>query len=387
MNEAPLLLRGGSVFDPVTGSTRRADVRMGGHVVDDVGAGLRANGSKVIDVTGLLLTPGWVDLHTHVFVGQDLGVDPAALGPPSGVTTMIDTGSAGAHLFGAFVAASLTRSGPRIWNFLNVSSIGTTSILLAGELATIGYVDEAAAVACARAYPDRIIGIKARASGNVCGDNAPEVLRRSRAIADELNLPLMLHIGPPPPTLPEVLAVLRAGDIVTHAFTALAEPRLAANGRVLAEAQAARDRGVLFDVGHGMSGFDAVVARDAIAAGFLPDTISTDAHTYSIGSVLNLPAVVSKFLALGLTLREVLTRVTLAPARAAGLDGLSIGLLVPGGPADVTAIRMIDERTDFEDPQGNRFSGHLSVQVELTVQGGSVVFDGKSQSLAQSAPN
>jgi dihydroorotase len=384
MSEALLLLRGGSVFDPVTGSTRRADIRVRGRVVDDVGADLPANGSTVIDVTGLLLTPGWVDLHTHVFVGQDLGVDPVALGPPSGVTTMIDTGSAGAHLFGAFVAASLNRSGPRIRNFLNVSSIGTTSILLAGELATISYVDEAAAVACARAYPDQIIGIKARASGNVCGDNAPQVLRRSRAIADELNLPLMLHVGPPSPTLPDLLAVLRAGDIVTHSFTALAEPRLAAHGRVLAEARTARDRGVLFDVGHGMSGFDALVARSAIAAGFLPDTISTDAHAYSVRLVHGLPAVASKFLALGLTLPEVLTRVTLAPARAAGLDGLGIGLLVPGGPADVTAVRVTAERTVFEDPQGNRFRGHLSVQVELTVQGGSVVFDGKERSFAGS---
>jgi len=383
MNEEALLLFGGSVFDPVTGTTRRADVRIKGQVVDAIGDGLPTNDSKVIDVTGLLLTPGWVDLHTHVFFGQDLGVDPVALGPPSGVTTMIDTGSAGAHLFGAFVAASLNRNGPHVWNFLNVSSIGTTSIQLAGELKTLEYVDEAAAIACARANPERIIGIKARVSADVCGANAPEVLRRSRAIADELDLPLMLHVGPPPLKLPEVLALLSAGDIVTHAFTALAEPPLAANGHVLAEVLAARDRGVLFDVGHGMSGFDAVVARNAIAAGFLPDTISTDAHAYSIGSVHGLPTVVNKFLALGLTLPEVLSRVTLAPARAAGLDRLNIGQLVPGGPADVTAIRIIDKTTEFVDPQGNKFSGQSSVQVEMTIQGGSVVFDGKLPSLVQ----
>jgi len=379
-----LLLRGGSVFDPATASAQTADVRLRGAVVDAVGPGLATNGGEVIDVAGLLVTPGWVDLHTHVFVGQDLGVDPAAVGPPSGVTTMIDTGSAGAHLFGAFAAGTLTRSGPRIRSFLNVSSIGTTSILLAGELATIGYVDEASAIACAREYPDQIIGVKVRASGNVCGDNAPEILRRSRAIADELNLPLMMHVGPPPPTLPDVLAVLRAGDIVTHSFTALAEPRLAADGRVLAEARAARERGVLFDVGHGMSGFDAIVARDAIAAGFPPDTISTDVHAYSIESVVGLPAVVSKFLALGLTLPEVLARVTLAPARAAGLHALGLGRLLPGGPADLTAIRVIGGDTNFVDPQGNRFSGRSTVRVELTVQAGAVVFDGRPEPVAQS---
>jgi len=383
MTNDSLLLVGGSVFDPVTGSTNRADVRLDGQVVDAVGEGLSANDSKVIDVTGLLLTPGWVDLHTHVFYGQDLGVDPAALGPPSGVTTMIDTGSAGAHLFGAFVAASANRSGPHVWNFLNVSSIGTTSILLAGELKTLEYVNEAAAIACARAYPERIIGIKARVSSDVSGANAPEVLRRARAIADELDLPLMLHVGPPPLGLPDALALLGAGDIVTHAFTALAEPRLAVDGHVIGEALAARDRGVIFDVGHGMSGFDAVVARNAITAAFLPDTISTDAHAYSIGSVRGLPTVANKFLALGLTLPQVLSRVTLAPARAAGVDRLGIGQLIPGGPADVTAIRMINQPTDFVDPQGNRFSGQSSIQVELTIQGGAVVFDGKLPSLVQ----
>ena len=288
---------------------------------------------------------------------------------------MIDTGSAGAHLFGAFVAATMHRNGPRIWNFLNVSSIGTTSILLSGELKTLEYVDETAAISCVRAYRERIIGIKARVSSDVSGTNAPEVLRRARAIADEVELPLMLHVGPPPLRLPEVLALLREGDIVTHSFTALAEPRLAADGRVLSEVLAARERGVIFDVGHGMSGFDAVVARDAIAAGFPPDTISTDAHAYSLASVHGLPSVVNKFLALGLTLPEVLYRVTLAPARVAGLDRHGIGQLVPGGPADVTAIRRVDQPTNFEDPQGNRFTGESSVDVELTVQSGVVVFD------------
>ena len=375
MNVTPLLLRGGSVFDPFTGSVQVADVRLSGARVDAIGPRIEPDGGTVIDVSGLLLTPGWVDLHTHVFVGQDLAVDPAVLGPQSGVTTMIDTGSAGAHLFGAFAAGTLTRPGPRIRNFLNVSSIGTTSILLAGELATLEYVDEVAAVACARAHPDQIIGIKVRASGNVCGVHAPEVLRRSRAIADQADLPLMVHLGPPSPTLPEILAMLRKGDIITHCFTALAEPRLVSDGRVLMEVKRARERGVLFDVGHGMSGFDAVVARQAIEDGFPPDTISTDAHAYSIEGVTGLPEVASKFLALGLTLPEVLERVTLAPARAARLEALGIGTLALSGPADVTAVRVVDGQTTFSDPQGNRFGGPRAVRVELTVQAGAVVFD------------
>lgn len=393
MNAAPLILRGGSVFDPQTGSIGPADVRLSGAVVDAIGPDLPASGGREVDVTGLLLTPGWVDLHAHVFVGQDLGVDPAVLGPPSGVTTMIDAGSAGAHLFGAFAAATLTRPGPRIRNFLNISSVGTTSIRLSGELRTLAYVDEAACVACAREHPDQIIGVKVRASRDVAGENGPEALRRARRVADALSLPLMVHVGPPLPRLPDVLAMLGAGDIVTHSFTALAEPTLAGptlagptlggDGRVLDEAWAARQRGVLIDVGHGMSGFDAGVAGAAVRAGFLPDTISTDAHAYSIGTVVGLPSVATKFMALGLTLAQTLERVTLAPARAAGLAALGVGQLTAGGPGDVTAIRVLDEDVAFVDPQGNAFSGRARIRVELTVQAGSIVFDGRSAPGAQ----
>jgi dihydroorotase len=383
VNTTPLILRGGSIFDPRAGSIGPADVRLSGTVVDAIGPDLPSCGGREVDVTGLLLTPGWVDLHTHVFVGQDLGVDPAALGPASGVTTMIDAGSAGAHLFGAFAASTLTRPGPRIRNFLNISSVGTTSIRLSGELRTLAYADESACVACAREHPGQIIGVKVRASRDVAGENGPEALRRARRVADALSLPLMVHVGPPLPLLPDVLAVLGAGDIVTHSFTALAEPTmaepaLAGHGRVLDEAWAARQRGVLIDVGHGMSGFDARVAGAAVRAGFLPDTISTDAHAYSIDTVGGLPSVATKFMALGLTLAQVLERVTLAPARAAGLAALGVGRLTAGGPGDVAAIRVIDEAVAFVDPQGNAFSGQKRIQVELTVQAGSIVFDGRS---------
>jgi dihydroorotase len=378
VNTTPLILRGGSVFDPLTGSIGPADVRLSGAVVDAIGPDLPASGGREVDVTGLLLTPGWVDLHTHVFVGQDLGVDPAALGPPSGVTTMIDAGSAGAHLFGAFAASTLARPGPRIRNFLNISSVGTTSIRLSGELRTLAYADESACVACAREHPGQIIGVKVRASRDVAGENGPEALRRARRVADALSLPLMVHVGPPLPLLPDVLAVLGPGDIVTHSFTALAGPTLAGHGRVLDQAWAARQRGVLIDVGHGMSGFDARVAGAAVRAGFLPDTISTDAHAYSIDTVGGLPSVATKFMALGLTLAQALERVTLAPARAAGLAALGVGQLIAGGPGDVAAIRVIDEAVAFVDPQGNAFSGHKRIQVELTVQAGSIVFDGRS---------
>ena len=229
-------------------------------------------------------------------------------------------------------------------------------------------------MACVRAHPEQVVGIKARASGNVCLENGPEVLRRSRDIADEVGLPLMLHLGPPRPVLPEMLAVLRAGDILTHCFTDLARPRLVEGERVLAEVLDARERGVVFDVGHGMSGFDAVVARRAIKEGFVPDTISTDVHAYSVGKVGGLPEVANKFLALGMPLAQVLTAVTLSPARAAGLDRSAVGRLVPGGPADVTAVRVVELERDFEDPQGHHFSGSTSLEVALTVQAGSVLF-------------
>ena len=391
------IIRGGEVFDPSTGTIAVADVFVAGpSFATPFGA---TTSDRVIEAAGLLVTPGWVDLHTHVFVGQDLGVDPNVLGPTTGVTTLIDAGSAGAHLYDAFVTSVLRDAVPRVRAFLNISTVGTTSILLAGELRQLDYVDEAACIAVIGRHPE-ILGVKVRASANVGAENTAEALRRARRVADDVDLPLMVHIGPAPVTYGDVLGTLRRGDIVTHCFSGYPETPIAdpdRSDRLWDAALQARERGVLFDVGHGGGSFDAQRAAAAVRAGFLPDTISSDVHAYSDlpgGGVVvdqdpgsrphrslveqGLPLVVDKMIALGMRLEDALARVTAAPAAAAGMSELGIGTLRPGAPADLALFRIKTGTVSLTDSQGLAFSGDRSLVPQLTLQSGAVVFDARS---------
>ena len=405
-HRSQIVIRGGSVFDPSAATIAPATV----YIADDRIAGPfePSRDATVIDASGLLVTPGWVDLHTHIFRGQDISVDPNIIGPTTGVTTMIDTGSAGAHLYDAFVASTLRDAIPRVRAFLNISTIGTTSVLLAGELKQLAYVDVDACIECIERHRDRIIGVKVRASANVGGDNAQEALRRARSVADTVGLPLMVHIGPAPVSYREVLAALGPGDIVTHCFTTHIDTPIADpdDGDALLDAAVqARERGVLFDVGHGGGSFDSRRVAAALRAGFLPDTISSDVFAYADGLIGanvfafpsvapadhlttaqaavgrgllardGLPLVVSKMLALGLGLEDALLRVTINPATAAGLGPLGVGTLAPGAPADVAIFRIDSNPVMLADTNGVEFAGDRLLRPVLTLQGGTAVFD------------
>ena len=387
-----LLLHGGEVVDPEAGGGSAgagapgpagvgtlADVLLlDGRIAAVAPAGSLTDvpeGTERVDVSGLLVTPGLVDLHAHVFVGQDLGVDPDEVGPRSGTTTFVDTGSAGAHLFGAFRATTLDRAQARVLAFLNISTIGATSIQLAGELETLAYCDEPGALAAAREHADRIIGIKVRASGNVVGRSGAEPMHRARRVADRLGLPLMVHLGPAPPGSDEIMATLRAGDVLTHCYTGFEDNRLLVDGSVRESVLEARRRGVVFDVAHGMSAFDAEVATEMLAAGFRLDTISSDVHAYSLDAVGDLPTVMSKFLALGMTLDEVLLAATHAPARHAGLAAEGVGTLDVGAPADVAAFELVEGSVAYADTRGGTFHGDRRLRTALTVRAGVIVHE------------
>lgn len=372
------VLRGGEVLDARRAVLERRDVRLEGGRVSD---GPAREGDAIVDVGGLVVAPGLVDLHAHVFVGQDLGVDPDVVGPPSGTTTFIDAGSAGGHVFAAFRRATLERTNLRVRAFVNIASVGTTSILLRGELKSPEYADVAVAVDAIEAHRDVVVGVKVRASADVGGEHAPEALRRARAVADRVGLPLMVHLGPAPATLDAILDALGPGDILTHAFSGWPGNSVHADGAVTPAVLAARARGVLVDIGHGMSGFDAGIGRAMVEAGQAPDTISTDLHTYSQSRVADLPTVLSKFLAFGMPLPDVLARATLAPARAVGLDAEAVGTLDPGAPADVAVLRLTEAPDGLGMPGTPGFvAADRRLETVLTVAGGRVVFDAEGRS-------
>lgn len=367
---APVVLRGGTVHDPSTGRAYVRDVRIDGGVIAD---GDARPGDRVIDVTGRIVAPGLVDLHTHVFAGQDLGVDADGVAFPSGTTTMIDTGSAGAHLIGAFRASTLQRSRVGIRAFLNIATIGATSILLGGELRAPWYVSEEEAVAAIEANRDFVVGVKVRASANVGGEHTRPALAAARRVADRVSLPLMVHLGPPPVGVDEIADSLREGDILTHAFTGWSGNAVVDDdGRIRPSVARARERGVLLDIGHGASGFSLEVARRMLAEGQPPDTISTDLHAYSSKVVGDLPQVMSRFLALGMPFGDVLRCTTVTPARAVGL---AVGELTPGSRADVTVLELVDADVEYADGFGATIRASHELRAVKTFLAGQQVYE------------
>ena len=364
-----ILLTGAHVFDPETRSfaERSIGIRDGRFCTPDPAGGW----NRMMDLAGAIVSPGLVDLHTHVFDGQDLGVAIDTLAPQAGVTSVVDAGSAGAHLLGAFGRTLRDVENVSVVAFLNVSSIGTTSITLAGELQE-AYVDADEAVRAIESRPDLIRGVKVRASSNVGGPFTDRALQIAREIADRVRLPLMVHLGPAPSSVTRILEALGRGDILTHAFTGWPGNTIMQDGVVRAEARAARERGVMFDVGHGASGLSFEVLRQAIDAGFAPDTISSDLHAYSVTQVVDLPSVMSKCLASGMSLARVLEATTLVPARVAGTDA---GALRDGAVADVVVLRRASRAEDYLDAFGGALRTTEQLDVVTTIRAGRVVYE------------
>ena len=277
----------------------------------------------MIDATDAFVVPGLIDLHVHVYPGvTDLSIeaDPTCLG--RGATTVVDAGSSGANTFAGFRRWVVEPSQGRILSFLNISLMGQIDTLL-GELHDLRFADPERAAAVALAHPDVIVGFKVRLSEMLAGPNGLEGLRRAIEAGEATGLPVMAHIGGTPFDIEEALALLRPGDIVTHAFTGWQPGALIDDdGRIVPAAREARARGVHFDVGHGQGSFTWAVAEAALADGFRPDTISTDLHRYNVAApVHDLATTMSKFLLLGCSLDEVVAMTTTARGRSPGRGG------------------------------------------------------------------
>jgi dihydroorotase len=294
-----------------------------------VGPDLDRDARQVVDVTGRLVTPGLVDLHTHVHPGAGYwGVDPDPVAWYTGVTTWVDAGSTGAYTLAGLRAAAAGRR-VRVPVLLNIAGPGLAA--RTGEGRDLESCDPELAARTVRDHRDLVVGIKVRIDADAVGGNGVEPLRRGLAAAQASGVPVMVHIGVSPPAVEDVLDLLRPGDIVTHCASAFARPLGPA-------AQAAHARGVRFDIGHGSGGFSFEVVEAQLADGLRPYTISTDLHARSLyGPVFDLPTTMAKLLAVGMTLPEVVAAATVHPARALGLDA---GTLAAGAPADVAVFRV-----------------------------------------------
>jgi dihydroorotase len=348
-----LVLAGGTVLDPVAGAGRVADVAVTGDRVARIAPGLSAQGAEVVDCAGTYVLPGLVEAHSHVFAHvSKVGAPPDEAHLRRGVVAAADAGTVGASTFAAFQRYVVEPSAMRLVNFLNVSVHGLIDFRF-GELLNPDTLVPDDAVEVARTNPDTVRGFKIRLSEDVVGHAWRPLLKVSLEVAGDVGLPLMVHIGQTPEPLPVVLEMLRPGDIVSHCYTGKPYGILDASGVPLPEVLEARARGVLFDSAHGRSNLSFAVARPAIAHGFLPDLLCSDTSARNWrGPVFDLVTSMAKLRALGMTMEQIVPRVTTIPARVLGLDTEGYGTLVEGGPAHVTVLADTAE-TVLPDAAGN----------------------------------
>lgn len=301
------------------------------------------------------VSAGWIDSHVHCYPKSPIYHDEAdAIGVAHGVTTVVDAGSTGAEHIDDFY--QLTRAAQtQVYALINIARTG---IVTQNELADMTQIDGEAVQQAVARLPDFIVGLKARISSSVVGQNGVQPLIKAKAIQQESGgLPLMVHIGNNPPNLDQIADLLTTGDIITHCFNGKPNRILTPQGELKAAVRHAIARGVKLDVGHGSASFSFGVARVAIAQGILPDTISSDIYCRNrlAGPVHNLAHVMSKFFSVGMTLPQVIDCVTVNAA--AGLRLLRKGQLKVGYDADLTVFSVKEEARPFIDSEGEEVTG------------------------------
>jgi dihydroorotase len=362
-NAFDLLIKGGRVIDPSLRLDAMRDVAIAGGRIAAVEPEIAAASAAVLDARGKLVVPGLIDIHTHA--ARDM--EGPALCLRDGVTGFIDAGSAGADNVDAVVA--ITKAAPQPGRAL--LNIGRGGILPEGDAKDLALADVAAARAAIERHRDYIVGVKARLTASVVGDNDVEVLRRARAAAEPFGLPVMIHMGQTSSSLAVLLPLLERGDIVTHMFAPPPSAIVGDDGRLLPEVLAARRRGIVFDVGNGVR--DHIrwdVVEQVMQQGFWPDTLSTDWNVASkTTGVVDFPNCMSKLLGFGMSVSDAIACATVNAARTFPVFR-DRGTLNVGAPADVAVLELREGEFEFLDNYENTRKGRQRLFPSETVLGG-----------------
>lgn len=377
-----MLLKGGHLIDPRNEINGPMDIAISDGRIAAVEPSIDpGQADRVIDVRGLYVTPGLIDMHVHVFMGHTPGayiangatsVMPDGFTFRSGVTTVVDAGSSGWRNFRQFKEQTIDKAGTRVLALLNIVGTGMTGRFEEQDVTDMNPVMTAYMVT--RLYPDILVGIK---SAHYWGDFTQ--VDRAVEAGKLAGVPVMVDFGEhEPPNSIESLFMehLRPGDMFTHTFASIRqrEAIVDEDGRVKPFVFEAVEKGIVFDVGHGGGSFTWRQAIPALEQGFMPTVISTDLHTESMNAAMkDMCNLLSKFMAIGMTLEEVIARATWAPARV--INRPDLGHLSVGAEADIAVLNLLEGDFGYVDVRRKRVNGHQKLEAELTLRAGRIVWD------------
>lgn len=358
-----VLIKNGTLISPTNGyHGEKKDILVQDGKIVSVEDEIQGQES-IIDAAGCIVTPGFIDIHTHCYPDTFLGMMPDTLGIERGATTIIDAGSSGADNYKDFREKYIDQANTKVFTLLNLSKEG---LIRGHELDDLDKIDLVGLAQILNAYDDNIVGLKVRASASVVGELGMEPIEIGAKTARETGMSLTVHVGNYPPALAEVLNLLGKGDVVTHAFHGKCGGILDDDGHIIPEASWARDRGVLFDIGHGEASFSFRVFEQALKEGFDCDLISTDLHQGNYnGPVYNLAAVATKVINCGENLESAIEKCTSVPAKHYGLKNL--GEIQVGYIADLNIMELVDCQEEAKDSIGDSLAIRKKLVLKKTL--------------------
>jgi len=372
-----LIIKGGRVIDPSQNLDDAIDIAITGDKISSVAKGIPAQqGKQVIDAGDNIITPGIIDLHCHV-AGSILtmSIDPDIAGVYQGVTTVVDGGSTGEAIFGGFPRYVIPSSLTRVFCFLHLSSQGLS---IMPELRDWDEVNLEAAAATIESHRELIKGVKLRLVGNTVARDGTRLVESAKKLARQFGMPIMIHIGDlkkqvSPTLTQEVLPLLDSGDILSHVYTAKFGSALRPDGTVLPELREAMEKGVILDTALGGNNFNFEVARKSMAQGIFPTTLSTDLGGNNLRHpVYGMTVTMTKFLALGLDLKQVIGMSTTNPARVLG-EETRIGSLKPGMEADISILKLLNGKWSLVDSEQQTVEVDSLISPVTTIKAGQVI--------------
>lgn len=366
-----ILIKNGCVIDPYNNICKKMDIGIdNGRIVVDS----EMVGKESVDATDCCVVPGLIDYHTHIAAEcTELGAVPDTIFPPMGVTTAVDAGSTGVSNYASFRRMSLL-STTRIKAFLNVCSAGLVTTSYCENINPNTFESEKI-LSFLDKYSDQLLGLKIRQSKEIAGQYGLTPMEKMIEIAEKARCQVVVHSTNPAGSPKDILKMLRPNDIYAHVYQGKGM-NILENNHVIDEAFEARKRGIIFDAANGRNHFSFKIAQKALEESFLPDVISTDitAKTVFKGNrVFSLPFIMSKYLALGLSMTQIVERTTRIPACLIGKEK-ELGSLSNDTVADVTILRCIHKQTTFDDFEGAEKKGEKLIKTELTMRAGHIVF-------------